>query len=184
MTDERHDSDDRYDRDAPHEADARADDRDDRPDRDDSPGAELRTGFRALRAEIGASGRVPDFAAMMERARAEADAAPELVAARAPVASGARPRRAAMRVLPWIPVAAAAALAGLLLIDLPTSDADTEFERLVADYSTSTAGGAWRSPTASLMAIPGVDLGAVPSVGGSLGGVDRPDSDAPEGRHP
>lgn len=141
---------------------------------------ELRQDFRALRAELARSGRVPGFEAMLRRARAEATSgAGARVSGEGPV--GEEPRPSVRRRL-WTALAAAAAAAGLLLVGLPRSDADAEFERLVSDYSANPSGGAWRSPTASLLDIPGVDLGSVPSFGASLRGTDLSETDASEGR--
>lgn len=137
---------------------------------DDTREDGMRKDFRALRREVEESGAVPDFDAVMRRARAGA-VEPTLQA---------HPGRAWWR--PWVPLAAAAAVVGVLLVGRPGSDGDAQFERLVADYSTMVAGGAWRSPTASLMHVPGVDLGAVPSFGGYAGSA-RPDADDSEGRN-
>lgn len=116
---------------------------------------DLQRDFEALRGRVEGSGRVPDFETMMARARAEA--------------AGLGSRR-----LPWLwwaPLAAAAAAAGLLLIGGPGTSADAQFERLVANYSSTIAPTARQSPTASLMNIPGIDLGAVPSFGAYSSGV-------------
>ena len=84
-------------------------------------------------------------------------------------------------------LATAAAAAGLVfMVDQgSTSDADAEFERLVANYAATSASGTFTSPTSRLLEIPGVDLGAVPSVGDALRGFDpttaRPGGDI-EGR--
>lgn len=142
---------------------------------------DLRADFQALRADVEASDGVPSFDAMFSRAKAEA-ASPEAAAGGAAVTNDlerAR-RRRAFPVAPWIPLAAAAAVATILLVGLPGPDGDAEFERLVADYSTTAT--AWRSPTASLLEIPGVDLGAVPSIGTGLPSFDLPEADAPQGR--
>lgn len=158
---------------------------DDRKTGVDRP-ADLDAEFRNLAHDVEASGRVPDFASMMERVNAEvADADVIAIGSRAPVwgTSSARPsddaRRDFRRFGRWIPVAAAAAVAGLLLLG-DGSGGDDEFERLVLDYSASA--GDWRSPTASLMNIPGVDLGSVPSIGRGLLDIDLPDTNTDEGR--
>lgn len=144
----------------------------DRPD-------DLMADFRSLAEDLETSGRIPDFHRMMDRVHAEVGdedhEAIDIAAAR----SSEDARRDLMRFGRWIPLAAAAAVAGLLVFGGGT-DGDDEFERLVADYSASAAG--WRSPTASLMDIPGVDLGAVPSIGGTLRDIDLPDTDFDEGR--
>ena len=131
---------------------------------------ELRAGFDALRRSMAEEGRIPPFEPMLEAARAEARRRPA-------------PRRARPFLL-WTPLAAAAAVAALFLLAQPASDADAEFERLVADYTQLAAGGTWRSPTASLLQTPGVDLGAVPTFRGALSGLNRPGSRAPDGRTP
>ncbi|MDX1495559.1 MAG: hypothetical protein R3253_15940 [Longimicrobiales bacterium] len=125
---------------------------------------ELVRDFDALKHEVRAAGRVPDFGAMMARAKEQA--------------AGDEPTP--VRIRRWAPLAAAAAVAALLLSGLPGDDDEREFERLVASYSETA--GTWRSPTASLMDIPGVDLGAVPSFGGAPGVVTPPGSEPVEGR--
>jgi len=134
---------------------------------------ELREEFRALRQDLAAGGGVPDFQTMVAAARARAASGDPAPSPRH------RPRIALLR---WAPLAAAAA-AALLLLGRPGSDADAEFERLVSDYRTLASTGVLRSPTRSLLDIPGVDLGAVPSFGPSLSGAG-PGSASPEGRRP
>lgn len=160
---------------------------DDRTPGVDRP-ADLEVEFRALAEEVEAAGRVPDFRSMMERVHAEvdgeaspsaptdADASPDVI----PLRTSEDARRDFARLGRWIPVAAAAALAGLLLFGGGDPDGDAEFDRLVADYAASAAG--WRSPTASLMEIPGVDLGSVPSIGGAFPNIDLPETNSDEGR--
>lgn len=144
------------------------------PEGPEAPDDELREEFQALRRDLTAGGGVPDFQTMMATARARAGA-------RAPAPSS--PRRPRVALLRWAPLAAAAAAAALLLLGGPGSDADAEFERLVSDYRTLASTGALRSPTRSLLDIPGVDLGAVPSFGPSSSGAG-PGSASPEGRRP
>lgn len=132
---------------------------------DERPTHELSGEFEALRAQLGRPGAVPDFDVMMGRVAAES--------ARMPMGS-ARKHPALGR---WVPLAAAAALAGILLARPGSDDAEAEFQRLVSDYSELMAGGAMRSPTASLLDVPGLDLGTVPSFAG-YGGVPS------EGRTP
>lgn len=173
-----------------------------REDRIDVHERELREEFDALRRDAGRSGRVPDFDAMMARAKDEVVSRPalEVVAGGAARSSdaakpgsdertgdGVRARRRVVRIGGWVSLATAAVAAGLLLVQNPTRglDADAEFERLVAAYSADAAAGAWRSPTDGLLDMPGLDLGAVPSVGGSLRDTnsnDAPAPDGPEGR--
>jgi hypothetical protein len=154
----------------------------------------LKDEFRSLRSAVEASGRVPDFDTMLVSARAQAARAGEEDAVTLRDASttvrgasvtsiagsGAQRRRAA-RVGGWASLATAAVAAGLLLVAGPGDSADAEFERLISSYSTDRASGGWTSPTASLLDTPGVDLGAVPSIGGVLRGM-RTDTTDPEGR--
>ncbi len=126
---------------------------------------ELSSDFEALRAQLERPGAVPDFDAMMGRVEADL---------RRPTGESTPSHRAWRR---WLPLAAAAALAGILLARPGATDADAEFERLVSDYSELMAGGAWRSPTAPLLDVPGLDLGAVPSFAGYA-------STPSEGRNP
>lgn len=131
---------------------------------------DLQRDFEALRDRVEGSGRVPDFTAMIGRARAQAAGLAE-GAGRAPTSgpTGVRPRRRSW--VRWAPLAAAAVAAGVLLFGGPGTSADAEFERLVAAYSSTIAPAARQSPTASLMNIPGIDLGAVPSFGAYSRGV-------------
>ena len=147
----------------------------------------LRDEFRRLRAETEQGGSVPDFATMMAKAKADAAARPELAVVRGGRADdrGAPRRRRALVVGGWVSAVAAAALAGVLLTGGP-SDADAEFEQLVASYSSDFASGAWRSPTSALMDVPGMSLTrSVPSLGGALRGLDPNtprNTPEPEGR--
>ena len=134
--------------------------------------AKLRDEFGVLRASVRSSGTVPDFDSMITRARTD-------------VVTEARARRRLSNIGGWASLATAAAAAGILLLGNPQTDADAEFERLVAAYSADVAAGVLESPTAALLESPGLDLGAVPSVGSSLRGLDRnaaPGRNGPEGR--
>lgn len=134
---------------------------------------QLRDAFAALRAETGASGQVPDFRAMLDRARADAAATPRLEV-EAGGASDARARRRGrtLRIGGWASVAVAATVAALLLTD-GRSDADADFDALIASYSADVSAGAWRSPTSALLDVPGMDLvRTVPSIGASARGLD------------
>lgn len=158
----------------------------------------LRDDFASLRSELKTPGRVPDFDTVIARAKEVAASRPtlEVVAGGAPGGApresvhGAeedQTRRRAVKIGGWMSLATAAAAAAILLVGGPVtdSDADADFERLVASYSTDAAAGAWRSPTATLLRTPGVDLGSVPSIGTPLRGLDPssvPESDAPQGR--
>lgn len=143
--------------------------------------------FQRLRRETEASGRAPDFVAMMERARREAAAAPQPGPHVRGTTAGARRRSRALVVGGWASAALAAAIAAVILVpDRP--DADAEFASLVAAYSSDATTGAWRSPTSALLDVPGMSLTrSVPSFGGTLRGLDpatRPPTPAPEGREP
>jgi hypothetical protein len=135
----------------------------------------LRDEFHRLRARTEEPGSVPDFGAMMARAKADAVRAPSSIAPRR------RPRRALV-LGGWATAALAAAFAGLLLVDRAGSD-DEAFERLVASYATDVAGGAWASPTAALLDVPGRSLTrSMPAVGMSSrewspGTAPRPEPD-------
>jgi ferric-dicitrate binding protein FerR (iron transport regulator) len=132
----------------------------------------LREEFRRLRSDTGESGRIPEFAAMIAKARADA-VAPRLDVADGGARSRERtPRRRTLLVGGWATAAVAAAVAGLLLIGRGP-DADEEFDRIVASYAADASTGAWRSPTAALLDVPGIGLTrSMPSVGGSARGLD------------
>lgn len=146
--------------------------------------------FDQLRQDVERGGGVPDFRAMMDRARQEAADAPSLqvIGPDAPAAPSGpghdalRParhanhrgatRRRALLLGGWASVAMAAAVAALLLTGGEDSG-DEEFDALVAAFATDATTGAWRSPTSRLLDVPGVELlGSVPSIGGSLRGLD------------
>jgi hypothetical protein len=134
----------------------------------------LRERFQELRGESARQGGLPDFDAMIARARAEATGRPTLG-----LLGGAAWRRGGpatdyrrlARAGAWASFAVAATVAGLLLTDRRPREA--EFERLVAAYATDASAGAWRSPTASLLAVPGMELTrSMPSIGGPVRGLD------------
>lgn len=151
----------------------------------------IRERFNQLRQDVERSGGVPDFRAMMERARQEAADAPSLHviepdaratpsapgddASRAPARHAhhrGAARRRALLLGGWASVAMAAAVAALLLTGGEDAG-DEEFDALVATFATDATTGAWRSPTSGLLDVPGVELlGSVPSIGGSLRGLD------------
>lgn len=135
----------------------------------------IRAGFEALRAEASRPGAVPDFAEMISRARHASEPVEPVVRA--------IPSRRAVQIGGWMSLAAAAAVVGLLLVGPRATDADAEFERLVASYST-TAATAFHSPTSGLLRTPGLDLGSVPSIGQGVRGMDRPpvNEASPNGR--
>ena len=134
----------------------------------------LRERFQELRGEAAQPGRVPDFDAMLERARAEAASRPELTVEQGGAAGGTSlpsVRRFA-RAGAWASLAVAATVAALLLTDR-RPDGDAEFERLVAAWSSETAAGAWQSPTSGLLDVPGMELTrSIPSIGAPVRGLD------------
>jgi hypothetical protein len=147
----------------------------------------LRDEFQRLRSETEGAGRVPDFGAMMERAKAEAARPPMSVIAGGRAAEGpvVRPRRALV-IGGWATAALAATIAGVLLVDSGGGSAEDTFERMVAAYSNDAARGAWTSPTSALLDVPWMSLTrTMPTVGDPLRDFDpnelsrRPD---PEGR--
>jgi hypothetical protein len=116
---------------------------------------EIREHFARLRSETEA-GSVPDFRALLDRARAR-DVVP-------------LPRRGSGRVF-WaggLAGAAVAAALAALLLTRERPDPDAEFERLVSAYASDAT--AWRSPTDALLDVPGSGLvRSLPSVGETLG---------------
>jgi len=135
----------------------------------------LRQRFGELRAEAERPGRVPEFGALMARARAEAEGQPRLGV----IAGGSRARvsaapgsRRLVRVGAWATAAVAATVATLVFTDRQP-DPDAAFEQLVAAYSADLSGGAWESPTSSLLEVPGMDLTrSMPSIGSPVRGLD------------
>jgi len=148
----------------------------------------IRERFQSLAAEE--AGRAPDFRAMMDQVRLEAEVFPGLRVSGGEVTEQAvRPgrRRRLAWVGGWASTALAAAVAGLLLTGRGSGDA--EFERLVSSYASDAAAGAWHSPTSRLLAVPGIELiRSVPSVRSFLGGAaldlpaNTPPSDGTESR--
>jgi hypothetical protein len=137
----------------------------------------LRDRFQELRAEATRAGDTPEFGALMARAQAEATARPNLG-----VVDGGAPwsRRRIVRVGGWASAALAATVAGLLMTNLGPSD-DEEFARLVAAYSADASAGAWKSPTSSLLEVPGIELvRSLPSIGMSARGLDPSTRPEPE----
>ncbi|MGE0158516.1 MAG: hypothetical protein AB7T31_03835 [Gemmatimonadales bacterium] len=125
---------------------------------------DLGTRFHELRADNERA--VPPFAGVLERAAADARAQPALGIVR-----GGGSRRRVLKMGAWASAALAAAVAGILLVDRPTTSApsaDEQFAELVASYATDMSAGAWRSPTSSLLEVPGIELmRSVPSIGAS-----------------
>ncbi len=132
----------------------------------------LKEEFGRLRSETEGSPRVPDFGTMLEKAKADAVARPELQVLQGGQSDAGPHRRRVMLIGGWASAAVAAAMAGVLLMG-GRSDADREFERLVASYSADVSSGAWRSPTSGLLNVPGMGLTrSVPSLGSAIRGLD------------
>lgn len=135
----------------------------------------LRDEFQRLRSETEGAERVPDFGAMMARAKAEASRPPMSVVDGGSAADAVvvhRPRRALV-IGGWATAALAAAIAGVMLVDSRGGNAEDTFERMVAAYTTDVAAGAWKSPTSSLLDVPGMSYTrSVPSVGDPLRDFD------------
>jgi hypothetical protein len=128
---------------------------------------DLKSAFRALREHDRGSARAPDFAAMLQEAKRQASARPQLDV----VAGGGR-RRRLFWLGGWASAAVAAGVAALVLLGRGPSGED-DFARLVAAYTTEAAAGEWSSPTAGLLDVPGMDLmRSVPSIGSPLRGLD------------
>ncbi len=127
---------------------------------------DLRDRFQGLRDDLESSG-VPDFDAMWARAASTAVNVPRLEVHRGEMKEPLDSTRG--RVVSaggWISLATAAAAAALIVVG-PTrsvSDPEADFERVVESYLVDGASGGWSSPTASLLRIPGVDLGDIPDV--------------------
>ena len=129
--------------------------------------------FAALKAED--RGALPPFGPMLARARVQVDDTRPLtvVVERAPAALAApawhRPQR---RLLIWAgPLLAAAGLGAIWI--LPQRAADREFDRVVSEWSRTSA-ATHRSPTDGLLALPGSEfLGGLPPVGTGPGGAGR-----------
>lgn len=121
---------------------------------------DLRALFRELREED--EGRAPSFQELWAGVRGRA---PDGGAGRG---GGRRVRGHIPRRLAWggSLLAAAAATAALLLLPA-RGGSDAEFVTAVRSFSANTAGGAWRSPTDALLALPGSDvLTKRPNIGG------------------
>lgn len=133
-------------------------------------------GFAELRRQT--ESKAPDFEEMMAKARAAAADVPQLTVVTggeggSPQAAQPDVRRRLARVGGWASLATAAAAAGLLMVQSGSDQADAEFEALVAAYTSSATAGAWTSPTAALLDVPGLDLGSVPTFNGVLNAADR-----------
>ncbi|MGH7467367.1 MAG: hypothetical protein ACRENP_05210 [Longimicrobiales bacterium] len=116
---------------------------------------ELRSRFEELR-RVDAS-RAPSFADV--RARAQAEALPDADS------TLGREWRVTLRRFGWAYGLAAAAMIASLIV-IPRVRSDDAFERAVQTFHANPALGAWRSPTAGLLKLPGSRLiSTVPSVG-------------------
>ena len=128
---------------------------------------DLKSAFRALREQERGASRAPDFGVMLAEAKRQADARPQL-----DVVVGGGHRRRLFWLGGWASAAVAAGVAALVLLGRGPSGED-DFARLVATYTTETASGEWRSPTAGLLDVPGMDLmRSMPSIGSPLRGLD------------
>jgi len=115
------------------------------------PDPELKALFQELREED--AGRAPGFRDLWAGLQEQAVPVPPAPKA-GERAMGRFPRR-----LAWggsLLAAAAAGAALFLLSHRETSDA--AFVMAVRDFSTSPAGGAWRSPTDGLLTLPGSEV--------------------------
>lgn len=146
--------------------------------RDPTEDQDLKALFQELKARDRRS--VPDFGPMMARAKEEVNRPAEENRVRIYSVPGADPKTGIHgvreSVTAWIRprtrwaltgggVLAAAAVAAVFLVQRPeTTDAD--FERAVHSFATDPALGAWKSPTADLLNVPGLELlRTVPKVG-------------------
>ena len=143
----------------------------------------LKERFDQLKAEDRV--RVPDFAQMYARAQEEASAlAGDPVADTEVIPLMAGRRRGVWRRWPLAAgTLAAAALAGILLLqpDNSVDVGDDEFEALVTAFAAGNS--TWRSPTDGLLAVPGIELlNSVPVIGGPFGSpLDVPGSPPADG---
>lgn len=119
---------------------------------------DLRGLFQQLREED--RKRAPEFGILWARAREEAaGSGPETFSRRRAT------RRFPLRLVWGGSLLAAAAAATLLLARIP-STSDSEFVQVVQAYTSNPASGAWKSPTRSLLDLPGTTvLSTVPSLG-------------------
>jgi hypothetical protein len=107
--------------------------------------------------------RVPDFQAMMARAREEASVSERMAL------EERKGLRRVPRKLAWGGSLLAAAAAAFLLLLETGGTSDSEFVQVVQTFSANPAAGAWKSPTDGLLDLPGSEiLSTVPSIGGSL----------------
>ena len=145
----------------------------------------LKEDFGQLRAETEGSARVPDFRTMLEKAKADTAARPDLLVIQGGQSDSGVWRRRVVQIGGWASATVAAAVAGVLLMGGPSA-ADREFELLVASYTADLSSGAWRSPTSALLNVPGMNLTrSVPSFGTTIPGLDRsqlPNVSEPEPR--
>jgi hypothetical protein len=150
----------------------------------DTDNDRIREEFRVLRADTERPRGVPDFQALMARAKVDSSTRPVVEVVEGGTGRhdvGADPRHSLVRIGGWVSLAAAAAAAGLLFFNPFLTNEDAEFESLVTAFASDAATGAWQSPTSTLLEIPGLDLGTVPSIGGSIRGVEPAGSPIPVG---
>lgn len=146
--------------------------------RDPREDQDLKELFQELKA--GDRRSVPEFGPMMARAKAEAGRQGEDSGVHIYSVPTAGPQTGIQgvreAVLAWVRarnrwaltgggVLAAAVVAAVFLIQQPeTTDAD--FERAVHSFASNPALGAWKSPTADLLNVPGIELlKTVPKIG-------------------
>ena len=132
---------------------------------------ELRERYAQLRAEDRT--RKPEIEAVLERARAQVleEASRQSEAGPAEVVPIEAGRRGLLsrRAPRWTLAAGSLAAATLAAIMLTQPTADEDFEALVTGFATDVAGGIWRSPTAGLLEVPGIELiRSIPSIGGTV----------------
>jgi len=122
---------------------------------------DLKARFQELRSE--SRGSAPDFAAMMARVKAEAEAGAQGESGMDAPSRKRSGRRKGRWAWAGGSLAAAAAAAGLLFFS-PSARADRDFERTVRSYTD--AAGSWRSPTDRLLRVPGSEITrSIPSIG-------------------
>ena len=117
--------------------------------------SDLRERYEAMRRDD--ASRAPRFTELLAHAKGEAAQV---------VGAGRLSARVHWRRFGWATgLVAAAAIAALILIPRGRSD-EAAFEQAVQAFQTDPALGAWRSPTAGLLDLPGRDLiSTMPRVG-------------------
>ncbi len=142
----------------------------------------LRELFQELREQTESGSEIPVFDAMIERAKVDPAGKPTLEGI--DVGGDGRAAVRARRRYAWGGWASAAVAAGILAIVMTRGGGEDEaFERLVTAYATDVTSGAWSSPTAGLLEVPGLELlRGVPTLGGSVTGQpgERPEDPSAE----